>query len=39
VKDELKPEIGEFIESFRDLIKRHTITASEKPEVSTVINQ
>ncbi len=39
VNDELKPEIGESIQSIRDMIKRNTITASEKPEVKTVINQ
>ncbi len=40
VNDELKPEIGESIQSIRDTIKRHTITASEKkPEMKTVSNQ
>ena len=40
VNDELKPEIGESIQSIRDMIKRHTITASKKTsEIKTVINQ
>lgn len=40
VNDELKPEIGESIQSIRDTIKRHTITVSEKkPEIKTVINK
>lgn len=40
VNDELKPEIGESIQIIRDMIKRHTITASEKkPEIKTIINQ
>ena len=39
VNDELKPEIVESIQSISDTIKRHTITASEKPEIKTVISQ
>lgn len=39
VNDDLKPEIVESIQSIRDTIKKHTITASEKPEIKTVISQ